>query len=138
MCIRDRSERNLRRIYGGRGVLFWTARLGGIVVAALLSLRLGRNVSDPFCGLFTARRDVLLDCLDGTGGIDSNVRTLLRTKCHGYQIVEAGVSFSPRTREAGKKTTVVDGLKALASVVLPVRRRREACADAEVTHTIGE
>ena len=115
------SERNLRRMYGGRRVLFWTSRLGAILVAATLSLRLGRMISDPFCGLFTARREVLLRCLDGNGSIDTNVRMLLRASRQEYQIVEAGVNFSPRTREAGKKTTVRDGLRALLSAVMPTR-----------------
>lgn len=115
-----RSERNLRRVYEGSGPLYWTARLGGVSVTALLSLRLGRMVSDSFCGLFAAQKKVLEDCLDGRGGVDSNVRMLLRTKQYGYQIVEAGVGYSPRTRQAGKKTGFADGLKALASAFMPI------------------
>lgn len=117
------SERDLRRMYEGRRVLYWTSRLGAISVAGLLSLRLGRMIGDPFCGLFAGRREMLVSCLDGSGGIDSNVRLLLRAKGQGYQLVEAGVSFSPRTREAGKKTTVRDGLRAMASAVLPIGSR---------------
>lgn len=118
------SERDLRRMYTGRRVLYWLSRLGAIVVAALLSFRLGRMISDPFCGVFAARREVLADSLDGSGGIDANVRMILRVKRQGLQLIEAAVSFSPRTREAGKKTTVADGLRAMASAVLPVRVRR--------------
>lgn len=125
------SERNLRRMYGDRRFLFWTARLGGILVGALLSLRLGRILSDPLCGLFTACRDVLLRCLDGSGGIDANVRMLVRASHQELQIVEAGVSFSPRTREAGKKTSVRDGLRALVSAIMPVPPAPSAPAEAE-------
>ena len=115
------SERDLHRMYAGRNVLYWTSRLGAIAVAALLSLRLGRMIGDPFCGLFAGRREVMRGCLDARGGIDSNVRMMLRARREGYQLVEVGVGFCPRTREAGKKTTVGDGLRAIASAVLPIR-----------------
>lgn len=118
------SETNLRRTYGGSGPLYWVARFGGVAVSALLSVRLGRVISDPFCGLFAAKRKVLADCFDGRGGIDANVRMLLRSRRFGYQIVETGVNYAPRSREAGKKTTVVDGLRAIVSGSLPVNVHR--------------
>jgi 2-phospho-L-lactate transferase/gluconeogenesis factor (CofD/UPF0052 family) len=109
------SEMNLRRIYGNRNVSFWLSRLGGIAVATLLTLRIGRVVSDPLCGVYASRREILLANSPTTGELNGYVRTIRNCSRAGVNLVEMGIKYSPRRRQEGKKTRISHGLGALAS-----------------------
>ena len=109
------SELNLRRIYGSRTVSYWLSRLGGIAVATLLTLRIGRVVSDPLCGVYASRRDLLLAHAPSTGELGGYVRTIRNCSKAGIGLVEMGIKYSPRRRQEGKKTRISHGLGALAS-----------------------
>lgn len=115
------GESNLRLIYGNDKFHYWLSRLGGIIVAAIISIRLERGISDPFCGLFAGRKSDLFMLVDNTGDIDSNVKMLLRTKQLQIPIVQIGVTYLPRAKAAGKKTTIGHGLKALFNSVRSVQ-----------------
>lgn len=113
------SESNLRRAYKGRRTDYWLSRFGGVVVAAGVSVRMGRVISDPFFGPFAAKRQTLNSITPVSGDLDANVAMLLKAHDTGVGVVELGVSYQPRRRSTGKKTTVTHGLKALLRVFVP-------------------
>jgi hypothetical protein len=111
------SEQNLRRIYGSRNVSYWLSRVGGIVVATLLTLRIGRVVSDPLSGVYASGRELLISNSPSHGEVSGYVRTIRNFSKAGIPLVEMGVKYSPRRRQEGKKTRIPHGLKAIISAL---------------------
>jgi hypothetical protein len=111
------SELNLRRIYGNRNVSYWLSRLGGIAVATLLTLRIGRVVSDPLSGVYASGRDLLLSYSPSAGEVSGYVRTIRNCARAGVSLVEMGIKYSPRRRQEGKKTRISHGLRALIAAL---------------------
>jgi 2-phospho-L-lactate transferase/gluconeogenesis factor (CofD/UPF0052 family) len=111
------SELNLRRIYGSRNVSYWLSRLGGIAVATLLTLRIGRVVSDPLSGVYASGRDLLLSYSPSAGEVSGYVRTIRNCARAGVSLVEMGIKYSPRRMQEGKKTRISHGLRALIAAL---------------------
>lgn len=109
-------EANLRTIYGNNRLLFAISRTGGILLSAILGLRMGRVISDPFSGIFVGGRDIVKSCAVREGEHDAFVRFLLNTKKQRIPVVEVGIKYSPRTRLQGKKTGIRMGVLAILEV----------------------
>ncbi|MFW8744856.1 glycosyltransferase family 2 protein [Mesorhizobium japonicum] len=103
----------LRKIYSGHRFQYWVSRTGGVLVSAVLSLRLGRVISDPFCGVLAGQHDLVAQHFRYAGDVSSTIRGIMSAHRAGVPIVEVGVSYQPRDRAAGKKTGVRAGLGAL-------------------------
>jgi len=112
------SEFNLRRVYGKRNPNYWIARTGGIAVAALLSLRIGRVISDPFSGIYAGSREILVSHSPLKGDISGFIRTIRSCSKSGIPLVEMGITYTPRKRQDGKKTGVSHGFRALISAII--------------------
>ncbi len=110
-------EANLRTIYGNNRLLFALSRTGGILLSAILGLRLGRIISDPFSGIFVGGRDIVKSCAVHEGDHDAFVRFLINTKKKHIPVIEVGVKYSPRTRAQGKKTGIRMGVSAIFEVL---------------------
>lgn len=112
------SEGALRTIYADNKSLYWVSRIGGLLISTLLSIRLGRIVSDPLCGLYAGPRDRLLALSHVFGDHDAQVSLITASQRAGLTILESGVTYSPRAKNDGKKTNVTMGLRALLAVLL--------------------
>jgi 2-phospho-L-lactate transferase/gluconeogenesis factor (CofD/UPF0052 family) len=112
------SEGALRTIYADNKSLYWISRLGGLLISSLLSIRLGRIVSDPLCGIYAGPRDRLLALSHVFGDHDAQISLITASRRAGLTILESGLTYSPRSRNDGKKTNLTMGLRALLSVVL--------------------
>lgn len=112
------SETQLRQVYVGKGRQYWLSRVGGVAVAAVLSLRLGRVISDPFCGVLAGRRSELLQLVPSAGDIDANIEMLLNAKHAQVPVSEVAVAYRPRPASRGKKTTARHGLRALRKALM--------------------
>lgn len=106
----------LRKVYEGHGFQYWISRTGGVVLSALLSLRLGRTVSDPFSGVFACSSEIAREHFTRCGDVDSFIKGLISAHKAGIPIVEVGVDYVPRSANDGKKTNTGTGLAALWSV----------------------
>ena len=107
----------LRKIYGQNKSLYWLSRVGGVLLATALTLRLGRPISDPFCGIFAGNRNLIHSITPKEGDINSQVQMLLRCRTIGIPIVEVSLDYAPRTKQNGKKTNFTMGLKALIAAI---------------------
>ena len=112
---------SLRRVYAGKAVQYWISRAGGVLISAMMSVRMGRSISDPFSGIFACDSTLAKKYFETDGDTDSFVRGLLSAHKQGIPIVEVGVSHTPRARSDGKKTNAMSGLRSLAAAMGPIR-----------------
>ena len=111
----------LKTVYQDNTILYWVSRVGGTLLSAILTARIGRLVSDPFCGIFVIPRDLALENMQERGDHDALVRMIIAVRRKGYQIVESGIQYSPRNRQQGKKTNVKMGLLAVVAASTRLR-----------------
>jgi len=113
--VRDFS-RQLKSVYSGQWGLYLSSKYGGMLLSIVALLLYNRYISDVLTSVkaFDAQ---LLRSLQLTGNgrdLDTEISSKLGLM-HEY-ILELPVDYSPRTRHAGKKITLRDGLSALSTL----------------------
>ena len=108
----------LRHVYGENGTLFWLSRIGGVLVAGIVSLRLGRPISDPFCGILAGGRNLMQDIIPLSGDLDAQIKIFYECKKRGITVIEVPLQFVPRSKAEGKKTNFRMGVKAILASFL--------------------
>jgi 2-phospho-L-lactate transferase/gluconeogenesis factor (CofD/UPF0052 family) len=107
------SDSELRSTYKNQQLLFWVSRIGSIILASLLALRIGRFASDPLCGISAGRRNLFYKVLPLSGGAEGNIGMILNMKRKRVAFIEVGLNYRPRSKSQGKTTGIVDGLKGI-------------------------
>ena len=114
-CV-DFSQR-IKDIYKGNYLLYLTSKFGGMAVSVLSLWRFNRFITDPFSGInaFDAR---LLRSLNlASPGFEIETEILAKLGQKQQFVLEVPVEYHPRTRAQGKKTTVFDGVRAIAKLI---------------------
>jgi 2-phospho-L-lactate transferase/gluconeogenesis factor (CofD/UPF0052 family) len=111
-------------IYQGNYLLYFASKYGGMAVSFLCLALFNRYVSDAFTGIkaFDARLLKSLKLASNSLNLDTEIIAKLGQR--GVFILELPVDYMPRTRKEGKKTTVVDGLRAIFGLL--VQRMRHS------------
>lgn len=118
------AEQRLRAVYGQQRFLYLLSHWGGVFLTLLFMLRLDRIISDPISIVRGARRDVFRR-LDNDGrSIDYEAKWITRAVEIGCGPVDVAVDYRPRGWKEGKKTNVIDGLRALRVVLFERTRQR--------------
>ncbi|MFN8390799.1 MAG: 2-phospho-L-lactate transferase CofD family protein [Bdellovibrionota bacterium] len=110
-CI-DLSDR-IRAIYRGNYFGYLVSKYGGFSMSVLGLFLYNRFFSDPLTSLkvFDSR---LLKALNlSAHGVDLEAEIISKLGLRGEYVIELPVNYRPRHKIEGKKTTVLDGLKAL-------------------------
>lgn len=116
-------ETRIQYIYGDSRLLYLMSKYGGMTISVLCLLMYNRYVSDPLSTLKAYDR-ALIEALGLTAnGVDLECEIIAKASQRREFILEVPVSFSPRTRAQGKKTTSRDGLSAIAAL-FKYRRKR--------------
>jgi 2-phospho-L-lactate transferase/gluconeogenesis factor (CofD/UPF0052 family) len=111
----DLSER-LKQIYHNNWRLYLTSKYGGILLSMLTLILYNRYVTDVLSSVkaYDAR---LLRSLDlRSEGIDLETEIVAKLSRRKEYMLEIPVEYRPRSREAGKKLTATDGLKAILAL----------------------
>jgi 2-phospho-L-lactate transferase/gluconeogenesis factor (CofD/UPF0052 family) len=117
------SAHNLRLSHEDSNSRYWISRVGGVLAAALLSIRLGRVISDPFCGLLMTRKDTFMKHFPKDGDLDAQITFLMSANASNLGIVEVGIGYSPRSRRDGKKSNARHGLSAIRTLLMPRKHK---------------
>jgi hypothetical protein len=107
----------LKQIYENNWRLYVVSKYGGILLSVLTLLLYNRYVSDVLTSIkgFDAH---LLRSLNLHGnGIDLETEIVAKLSRRQEYMFELPVDYKPRNRSAGKKITVLDGLKAMLALV---------------------
>lgn len=111
----DLSER-LKAIYRNNRRLYLMSKYGGMLLSILTLFLYNRYVSDVLSSIkgFDAH---LLRSLDlESDGIDIETEIVAKLSRKREYMFELPVEYKPRTRTTGKKTTALDGLKAVLAL----------------------
>jgi 2-phospho-L-lactate transferase/gluconeogenesis factor (CofD/UPF0052 family) len=103
----------LKEVYQGKKMLYWVSRIGGNVLCAVMGIRFGRFVSDPFCGICLMHRTTAARYLPKKGGAEGFSRMIITLIKQEVQMIEIGIPYTPRVLSREKKTTVRSGVLAL-------------------------
>jgi 2-phospho-L-lactate transferase/gluconeogenesis factor (CofD/UPF0052 family) len=106
-------EENIRKIYGTDRIGFAMSKYGGRALSILSLLLFNRYVTDPLSSLKAFDADLVAAMDLKSNGVDLETELVAKLARREQFILEVPVSYTPRTKAAGKKTTWRDGVKAL-------------------------
>jgi hypothetical protein len=110
-------NQRIRHIYSNQRLAFILSKYGGILLSIASLLLYSRYVSDPFSTL-KAFDSTLLKSLElKSSGVDLETEIIAKVSKREEFILEVPVQYRPRRRSEGKKTTVLQGLKALTALL---------------------
>jgi 2-phospho-L-lactate transferase/gluconeogenesis factor (CofD/UPF0052 family) len=109
-------DTRIRYIYGDSRLLHMMGKYGGMTLSVLSLLFYNRYITDPLSTLKGYDR-VLIESMQLTAnGVDLECEIIAKASRRREFILEVPVSYTPRTRAQGKKTTLKDGLSAIAAL----------------------
>jgi len=111
------TDARLIEIYGGRTREYFLSKWGGMLLSIISAIRFRRWISDPLTSIkgFKGNEHMKLS-FDGDS-LDWDTRVIADSWVSGIPIMEIPVQYVPRTRQQGKKTTVMSGLVALMQLL---------------------
>jgi hypothetical protein len=107
----------LKSIYGKARGLYLVSKYGGMLLSTATLFLYNRYVTDTLTSVkgFDAR---LLRSLDlQSDGMNLDTEIVAKLCRRGYYILEIPVEYKARTKMEGKKSTPMDGLKALFALI---------------------
>lgn len=113
-CV-DLSDR-IRQIYKGDTLGYLTGKYGGILLSVGSLLAHNRYVTDPLSSVKGFDTRMLRSLKLESSGVDLEMEIVAKLAAAHEFILEIPVDYQPRTRDEGKKTSLVDGIKALCAV----------------------
>ena len=128
----------IRGIYGRNYLSYLLSKYGGMLMSLTTQLLYNRYVMDVFTGVKVFDAEVFRRLKLVGNGVDLEAEIVAKAAINRVFILEIPVDYYPRTRQQGKKMTVLDGLAALVTLVRYVMaspksflgRRRERHATA--------
>lgn len=110
-------DARLKKVYGGKGLAYLVGKYGGILLSVTALVLYNRYVTDTLTSIkgFDARflRSLNLEA----DGMDLDTEIVAKVARSGEYILEIPVEYKARTRIQGKKSTTIDGIKALWTLI---------------------
>lgn len=106
-------SRRLSAIYGESRGLYLMSKYGGMLLSIVTLLLFNRYVSDPLTCLMAFDASLLRSLRLRGQGLDIQTEMVAKLCARHEFILELPVDYQPRTRAGGKKTTPLDGFRAL-------------------------
>lgn len=106
----------IQYIYGDSRLLYLMSKYGGMALSFLCLLLYNRYITDPLSTLKAYDRSLIETMSLTTSGVDLDCEIIAKASLRSEFILEVPVNFVPRTRAQGKKTTLRDGLAAIAAL----------------------
>jgi glycosyltransferase involved in cell wall biosynthesis len=109
-------ETRIQYIYGDSRLLYLMSKYGGMTLSVLCLLLYNRYITDTLSTLKAYDRGLIETLGLTAGGVDLECEIIAKTSRRQEFILEVPVSFTPRTKAEGKKTTFRDGLSAIRAL----------------------
>jgi 2-phospho-L-lactate transferase/gluconeogenesis factor (CofD/UPF0052 family) len=104
-------------IYQGNYFLYFASKYGGMMVSLLCLVLFNRFVSDPLTGIKAFDGRLLKNLKLTSNSLNLETEIVAKLGQRGIFILELPVDYRPRTRKEGKKTTVLDGMRAILTLL---------------------
>lgn len=109
-------ENTLQYIYGQNRLLYFLSKYGGMLLSILCLVLYNRYVSDPLSSLKGYDRMMIENLNLQSDGVSLECEIIAKVSQLHCFILEVPVDYMPRTRAEGKKTTLRDGIAAIAAL----------------------
>ena len=110
-------DQRIRHIYSNQRFAFLLSKYGGMLLSIVSLLLYSSYVTDPFSILKGFDSGLLKELDLKSSGVDLETEVIAKVSKRQEFILEVPVQYRPRRRSEGKKTTVVQGLKALKALL---------------------
>ncbi len=104
-------------MYRGNLAMYVVSKYGGMLLSGLGLLLYNRFVSDPLTGVKAFDARVLRELRLSSPGFEFETELFAKLGLRRQFILEIPISCTPRTRQQGKKTTIIDGIRALIRLI---------------------
>ena len=121
-CSNINQRIRLRQIYGNDWLSYFLSKYGGILLSITTLLLYNRYVTDPLSTLKAFDKALLEDLNLKSSGLDLEMETIAKITLRGEYILEVPVQYKARSVMEGKKTTVVEGIKALFALFIWLKK----------------
>lgn len=106
-----------REIYRGNLLGYLVGKYGGILLSVTSLLLYNRFVSDPLTGIKAFDARLLRELGLRSRGLDLETEIIAKLGRRRAFIFELPVHYRPRRKDEGKKTTILDGIKAFLALL---------------------
>jgi 2-phospho-L-lactate transferase/gluconeogenesis factor (CofD/UPF0052 family)/molybdopterin-guanine dinucleotide biosynthesis protein A len=110
-CVNVGSR--ILEIYGGKKIPYLISRYGGLLLSLSGLVLYNRFVTDPLTGIKAFSSQCLQNLKLSARGIDLETEFVAQLSRNSTFILELPVSYVPRRKKDGKKTTILGGIGAL-------------------------
>jgi hypothetical protein len=109
---------SLQQVYNNNWPLYITSKYGGMLLSIMTLLLFNRYFSDVLSSFKGYDAQLLRSLELKSSGLDLETEIVAKISQKQEYVMEVPVDFKPRTRQQGKKTGALDGLKALNALFL--------------------
>lgn len=103
----------IMEIYEGNRLLFLVSKYGGLLLSLISLLKYNRFIFDPLTSIKIFDASLLKNLNLKSKGVDLDIEIIVKLSQKKIYLLEVPVEYKPRTKKEGKKTTLLDGLKAI-------------------------
>jgi 2-phospho-L-lactate transferase/gluconeogenesis factor (CofD/UPF0052 family) len=111
-------SRSLKQVYNNNWPLYMTSKYGGMLLSITTLLLYNRYFSDVLSSFKGYDAQLLRSLALKSSGLDLETEIVAKLSQRQEYVMEVPVDFTARTRQQGKKTGALDGLKALKALFL--------------------
>jgi glycosyltransferase involved in cell wall biosynthesis len=111
-------DKNIQNVYGPSRINNMISKYGGMLVSYLSLLLFNRYISDLFSTVKAFDGPLLKSLQLSSSGVDFESEVIAKLSRKKSFILEVPVHYRPRTKAAGKKMTIRDGLKVVLSLFI--------------------
>ena len=108
---------HMHAIYGSDRMGYLLGKYGGLTLSMLGLLLLNRYVSDYLSSVKAFDARLLRDLQMSATGVEFETELVAKLSRKNEMIIELPANFRARSRSEGKKTTMLDGLRAIATLI---------------------
>jgi 2-phospho-L-lactate transferase/gluconeogenesis factor (CofD/UPF0052 family) len=107
----------LRNIYKEKNNIYYLSRYGGIMIMMLSGLLYNKWISDPLTGLKIFWKKDIQNFNLRQKGLALETEFIVQAYKNDLSISEVPISYFPRSWNEGKKSTILDGMKSIWTLI---------------------
>ncbi len=112
-----KTSETILEIYRGNKFLFFMSKYGGILLSILMLIFHNRYITDTLTTVKAIHRRTISDWVYRSKGVDFDMELLIKLIQNDQYIYEVPVTYTPRTKSAGKKISLRDGIFSIFTIL---------------------
>ncbi len=110
-------SQQISKIYKNNYLNYIISKYGGMILSIFSLLFFNRYVSDPLTTFKAFKKQTLKNLNLESNGVNLEMEIIAKISKTSNYILEIPVKYTPRTKEDGKKITILDGISCVLSII---------------------